>query len=306
MKHLLSISLTLLLSSGCGGGGGIESLFSFVEGFAFARKDVRDVFVANATDYQTAIVLTQSGDARTPSLSKSGEHIVFVRGKGKESELALVSSSGGALTSVIKPSLEATGFRQPSFSPDGKRIVFAYDDGAAASIGWVNTDGTDFKKLIGGGQTSHGSPSFTPDGKQILAAASLDGLIYDQIERFSLVSLNPEVVLDGLSSGAQSIANRLVVSPDGKKVAFDAQVSGGVTRVFLFEVASKLVTKLNDYVAEPKANDTFPCWMDETTVAYASDSGGSDNIYRIDDSGTNRKSLVPKAIEPWFGKKKQP
>ena len=98
-----------------------------------------------------------------------------------------------------------------------------------------------------------------------------------------------------------NIANRLVVSADGTRAVFDARVGSGVTRIFGIDLSTKVVTKLNDYMGEPNTNDSFPCWFDANTVAYSSDSGGNDNVYRVGFDGTQRRLLLPKAVEPWYG-----
>jgi Tol biopolymer transport system component len=71
--------------------------------------------------------------------------------------------------------------------------------------------------------------------------------------------------------------------------------------VFVVDLATKVVVKLNDPVGEPNTSDSFPCWLDSNTVAFSSDSGGNDQVYRRVLGGTGLELLVPKAIEPWFG-----
>ena len=56
------------------------------------------------------------------------------------------------------------------------------------------------------------------------------------------------------------------------------------------------------FAGEAGTSDSFPCWMNNTTVAFSSDSGGNDNVYKVTlPASTSATLLVPKAIEPWYG-----
>jgi hypothetical protein len=61
------------------------------------------------------------------------------------------------------------------------------------------------------------------------------------------------------------------------------------------------VVKVNEY-ADVTTNDSFPCWVSASVLAFSSDSGGNDNLYQKNADGSGGVTLlVPKAIEPWFG-----
>lgn len=283
---------------GTGGGGG----FDFKSGFTFVRKDDRNVYLADATDYQTTAVLTQSGTVHSPSLSKDGKRIVFVQGAGADSAIASVAVSGGSVSVVLAASAQVKNFKTPVYSPDGLKIAFTYDNGGVSSnLGLVNTDGSNFVALVGGGALAYALPSFSADGLTLLAAAGSTGSQLTQLERITIATKQAISVTNTLGIEAISIANRVVESADGTKAIFDARISTGVTRIFVINLSSKQVTKVNDYVGEPNTNDSFPTWVDASTLAFSSDSGGNDNVYKIGVDGTSRKLLMPKAIEPWYG-----
>ncbi len=288
------------VGGGTGGGGGVSLTFS--KGFTWVRKDDRNVYLADDADLQTTAVLTQGGTAHTPSLSKNGKRIVFVSGSGNEAEIDTVAVAGGATSAVLTSQALAKNFRNPVFSPDGTRVAFTYDDASASSsIGLVNVDGSGFVKLIGGGALSYAMPTFSADGTSVLAAAGNSTTQLTQIERVTVSSGSAVNVTNTLGNEALTIANRVAVSPDGALAVFDGRVSSGVTRLFVIDLSSKVVTKVNDYMGEPNTSDSFPAWIDAATVSFSSDSGGNDNVYKVSTTGTGRKLLVPKAIEAWYG-----
>ncbi|MEW5743015.1 MAG: LpqB family beta-propeller domain-containing protein [Myxococcota bacterium] len=316
MKRVLLVLVSLTVLSGCellgggggtgggagGGSGGGGGSITFSQGFTFVRKDDRNVYVADESDYSTVAVLSQSGDVRTPSFSKNGSRIVFVRGTGMTAEIATVSAQGGAISTVLASTAQASNFKTPVFSPDGARIAFSYDDAMSTSIGLVNADGTGFQKLIGGSSLAYASPSFSPDGAFVVAAAGNVGLALTQVERINVATGMPTSITNTLGNEAQGIAGRLVLSPDGTRAAFDGRISTGVTRIFVLDLATRAVVKVNEYPGDPNANDSFPCWISAAMLAFSSDSGGNDSVYqkRADGSG-GVTLLVPKAIEPWYG-----
>lgn len=296
---LLTLSSCGLFDGGGGGGGGGGGTFSFTQGFTFVRKDDRNVYLADDADTQTTSTLTQSANVRTPSFSADGKTVVFVRGAGADAELAVVPTAGGTVRTVLASTTMMRNFKTPVFSPDGATIAFGFDDGTAATrVALVNVDGTNVRTLPSGG-LAQASPSFTPDGASLIVAAGAAGLGYTQIEQITLATGQVTNVTNTLGSEALSIANRLVVSPDGTTVAFDGEVSSGVTRVFVMGLSTKTVVMA--YAGEAGANDTFPCWMSATQLAFSSDSGLNDNVYRVVLGGTSATLLVPKAIEPWYG-----
>jgi TolB protein len=307
-------AVVLALLSGCdfvpgGGGGGFGggggSSLAFTQGFTFVRQDDRNVYLADHTDYQAVAVLTQSGGVHTPSFSRAASRVAYVFGAGASSELRTVAVAGGAYSTVLAadPATDMRGFKSPVYAPDGGQLAFSYEVGTASGIGLIDVDGKGLVSLAGGTQSSlaYRMPSFTADGRFVIAAAGTPGLGPTQIERIAVPSGQVASIANTLGNEALDIANRLALSPDGKKLVFDAHVSTGATRIFVLDLESRAVTKVNDYVGEPGTNDTFPCWLDSLHVAYSSNSGGNDNVYQVGLTGEGRQLLVPKAIEPFFG-----
>ncbi len=323
MRVLKQLWVVLLLSgcelagggfgggSGGGSGGGGGSI-AFSKGYVFVRKDDRNVYVADEKDLQVTARLTSSGSARHPSLSKDGKRVAFSRLVGADSELVTVSTSGGSTSTVLASSPTVKNLRNPVFSSDGQKLFFAYDVGAGSALGVVNLDGTGFR-AISAGSISYASPSvFPPSGgggadagvvDTVLVGAGSTGNSLLQIEKVNAATAMATNVASTLGNEAQAIVNRVVISPDGSKAAFDGRVSSGSSRIFVLNLATKVVTKLTDYPADPDANDSFPCWVGNEKVAFSSDLGGNDQVYALTATVMNSSGglTLPSAIEPWYG-----
>jgi TolB protein len=305
---LLCCACDLLPGGGGGlgggaGGGGVDVTFN--KGFAFVRKDDKNVYVSDQSDFSTVFRLTTEGGARQPSLSKDGRRVVFVRSLNNDTEIVTLPSSGGTPSTVLAASSTATArnFKNPIFNADGTRIIFGYEEGASGSLGIVNTDGSGFARLAGGSALTYAAPSLYADGMSVLAAAGSSTSQLTQLEKIALATGAATNVASTLGNEAFSIASRAVVSPDGSKAVFDARLSSGSVRIFVIDLTSKVVNRVTDYPAEPNANDSAPCWMGPDKVCFSSDSGGNDQLYALpaDSMRTSGGLQLPSATEPWFG-----
>ncbi|MBK7857265.1 MAG: hypothetical protein IPJ65_01320 [Archangiaceae bacterium] len=287
--------------TGGGSGGGGEQPFS--KGFVFVRRDDKNVYLSDQADLMTVTRLTDSGGAKQPSFDKEARRVVFVKSTGTDSEVDIVPTTGGTPTTVIASTTASVkNLRTPVFSLDGQRVFFAYDDGASSSIGVVNTDGSMFQRLAAGSALAYAGISLYPDGSALLATAGNSVTQLTQLERISTLNGQATSVTNALGSEATSIVSRAVVSPDAKKAAFDARLASGSVRIFVIDLATKVVTQLTDYPGEPGANDNSPCWKG-SDVCFSSDTGGGDSVYALPSTGmmTSGGLQLAGGVEPWFG-----
>ncbi len=301
--------LAVVILSGCeltGGGGGTgggTGGIDFLKGYVFVRKDDRNVYLADDRNLQKALgPLTTSGGTRHPSLSRDGKRVVFSRLVGADTELATVPTSGGTPTVVLGSSPLVKDLRNPVFSKDGTKIYFSYDHGSSSSIGVVNVDGTEFKSLAGTASLSYGAPSLFADGLTLLAGAGNNPGALTQLERIDLATGMPTNLTTNLGTlEGQAVVNRVVISPDGTRAAYDGRVTSQSTRIFVINLATRVVTKLTDYTMD--ANDSFPCWVGNDKVGFSSDSGGNDSVYALSAASmsTSGGLAVGGATEPWYG-----
>ena len=125
---------------------------------------------------------------------------------------------------TIDDLITAIRVAEPRTSPDGKQVVFtrtttALDSGRRSADIWsVPADGSaPSKELIGGDKTEN-SPRFTPDGRHIAFISNRDGTA--QVYLADAGGRDVKQVTK-VSGGVQP---PLVMSPDGKKVAFVSDV----------------------------------------------------------------------------------
>jgi Tol biopolymer transport system component len=286
-----------------GGGAGAGGDFSFHQGFVFIRKDDHNVYLSDQADFTQVARLTTSGNARQPSMSKDGRQVVYVRAFAGDTELLTVATAGSIPPSrLLATSANARNFRHPVFSPDGTQVVFAYEQAGASALGIINTDGSGFARLAGGSGFYYGAPCFYPDGSAVLAIAG-NASGFTQLERITLATGAAVNITNDLGAEVTQVANRAVVSPDARWVAFDGRLLSGVSRIFALDLATQAVVQLTDYPSEPAANDTYPTWVGSDRVGFSSDSGGNDSIYALPVSARNSSGglQLASAIEPWYG-----
>lgn len=292
-----------------GGGAGVDGPLTFESGFVFVRGSAGDVFLVNASEPNVAQQLTSGGSARHPALSRDGRRVVFARFSGTASELVTVGTAQGATPAVL---LTAAGtgngqnLRFPTFSPSGSTVVFVYDVGQTSFLGQVNADGTGFTQLAGSASRSYGAPFFLRDGSAVLAPAGLSRLELDGLDQ---VNLSPRTVftltnnLNSNSEGSLTVVNRVVLSPDGTRLAFDARSSAGVTRVYVAAFSGSVVQPAERLSSESEGEETFPTWTSAASVGLSSNLGGQDNVYTASATALRGSLIlaVPSAREPWFG-----
>lgn len=144
-----------------------------------------------------------------PDLNRGATQMVFTSNRSGSYELYRINTDGNGLTRLT---VNTTDDVHPAWSPDGKQIVFqAYRHGQP-EIYLMNADGSSQRRL-----TNHddydGVPTWTPDG-HILFSSRRNGLtsIYkmdsngDNLKKLTNIPLSYNAA----------------VSPDGNRVAFDA------------------------------------------------------------------------------------
>jgi TolB protein len=289
-----------------GGGAGVDGPLTFQSGYVFVRG--QDLYLANSVDPNVVQRLTNSGSVRHPALTRDGTRVVFARFSGVAAELVTVSTTQGATPSVLLSAsgTGGTNLRHPTFSPDGQFVVFVYDVGTVSFLGRVNADGTGFTLLAGTNSRSYGAPSFLPNGTAVLAPAGAQRAQLDQLDLVQIATRQVTFAGD-LSSGSEgplTLANRVAVSPDGTRIAYDASSETAQPRVYVaaFNQVAQPAERLTSLT---EGVESFPIWASTVDVAFSSSAGGADNVYTARAAGSlpagSAPLVLPAAQQPWFG-----
>ena len=108
-----------------------------------------------------------------------------------------------------------------SWAPDGSRIAFDSDrSGTSVDVFTMKPDGSDVRKLIGGG--FNGEPSYSPDGARIVLESDRGGVPEEE----GIYTMRPDGADVRLIVRASQVSAVIVASPkyspDGRTIAFTA------------------------------------------------------------------------------------
>lgn len=309
MNRILSLVLVALSLHACipldEGGGGGSGTVALVNGYAFIRTDTRDVYVADRSDTQAAMALTTDGNNYFPSLSADGKQVAYVHREGAYTSVRRAGVQPGATSATVLDSNGVyTAFRNPVFSPDGSTLAFSFEQGGVSRVGIVGVDGAGFTQVSPAGALAYGAPAWTPDGLSLVVPAGSTAGNLTQLEQLNVATGQSQVLRANLGNEALSVVNRVVVSPDGTMVAFDGRTAANTQRIFVAPLSGGAVTQATDHGGvDALANDSFPCFVSSSVLAFASDAGGASQVYELTLPAARQAGVlkVPSAAEPWFG-----
>ena len=292
------------IGDGGGGGGGPGGGFAFNHGYVYVNPDDQNVYIVDDSNLSAPQVLSRTGDAMQPSISRDGKSVVFIFGTnaGAPAIQTVPTSAAASPTTVLASSSSVLNLRNPVFSPDGTAIVFVYDDASGLShVGLVGSNGQGFTTLSTG-NGDYVSPSFGPDGSLFVGFGSSAGAV-SEIDQIDISSGAQTQLLATLGNTAMSIVDRMAISPDGTRAVFAARVSSGATRIFVADLSTKNVVQLSDHPGEPGAEDSYPTWVGVTQLAFASNAGGARGVYlaAATDTVTAGTLTLPSGLMPWYG-----
>lgn len=279
----------------CDGGGGSAGELQFQRGLVFVQAG-GNLGAADQSDWGTLGIFTSGGGVRHPNVSPDGDTLAFASTDG--STLFSVPAVGGALTTIVTAGGAFAGVSEPVFDPSGERVLFTYASGGVTAIGQVAADGTGTPAALSAnaGSISFASASFDDAGRLYVIAGDgvRGGVALGRMDPVTGVYSN---LTDTLGNNVVQIANRAEVSPDGQRIVFDGRTSSGAIHLFVFTIATGEVIQLN----VGGGNQTWPTWVDNVRLAFASDAGGAEQIYLAPMSGGSAQLVIPSASQPRFG-----
>jgi TolB protein len=143
----------------------------------------------------------------------------------------------------------------PDISPDGRTIVYVSNEGADNFAVWaMKTDGTSQHRVFGRSGFDFFQPRWSPDGKQ-LAVTRCD-LSFGFVANCDIVITRADgsdkrtLVDDGRFSG------NAAWSPDGKSIAFDSDLGGFISSVWVIRASGGKPVRLT----RPELEAFWPNW----------------------------------------------
>jgi eukaryotic-like serine/threonine-protein kinase len=226
---------------------------------------------ASATAVTFAQLTVQSGAEHFPSLSPDRRWIVYTsRASGN---LDIYLQSVGGQTAINLTNDTAADDQQPAFSPDGERIVFQSSrDGGGIFI--MGRTGESVRRLTDAGY----NPAWSPSGKEIVfGTENVQGHPGGRGPRSGLWIVNVETGEKRQIATEDSVQPSW--SPAGSRIAFWAARGPQRQRDILTIPAAGGDAVL---VTNDAALDWNPVWApDGTALYFASDRGGSMNLWRV-------------------------
>jgi len=209
-------------------------------------------------------------DAAKPVALATGVTLPADRAQRMQARLLPASTSGARL--LVSPGKEQHYNLAPALSPDGRRLVYMSDAGLfSIDIYLADAEnGRTIRKLVSSTRDPHleslqfinSAGAWDADGSRFVFGAVVTGDPALRIVRGDNGDLIKEIKFPSLGE----IFNP-TWSPDGKMIAFSAQV-GGVTDLFTYDLERSELRRLTD---DPYA-DLEPAWSpDGSVIAFVTD-----------------------------------
>lgn len=225
---------------------------------------------------------------------KMGQPKIYVSSITQKSGRRLTYLSGNQLMPALSPKLNQIAFVcDAGGNPDLFVQDFSLEKGAYGKP----------RQIFSAPGAAQGSPSYSPDGKQLAFVSNKDGT--PRIYLFAIPPAGASVKeLKPFMISKKARENTSPAwSPDGKKIAYSAQVSG-IRQIWLYELESGLELQLT----EGEGHKENPSWApDSLHLVYDCTLAGSSELYMIDTlqknavritSGTGEKRFP--CWEAWY------
>lgn len=220
--------------------------------------------------------------AQSPSLSPSGQELVFAADFDGHSRLWISGLDGSRLrkvSSLGNPAARVTDL-EPAWSPDGRTIAYTSIDGSAHDIWVVQADGAyPLKLTINGAENGH--PAWSPDGRKIAFESDKDGT-----RDIWIMNADGTQQVKVLSSSG--VDNTPKFSPSGDQIVF-ARTKDGATTLMIVNVNGTGLRALTTGISR----DWEPSWGSRGILFSSNRGPNSDRwkIWMVQPDGSNLRKV---------------
>ncbi len=242
-----------------------------------------------ATAETAAAETAEAASASQPAASR----IAFNSDRSGNLDVWIMDGDGRNLTQLTTD----PGFDLwPALTPSGDRIVWMSNRGGGTNYDLfsIAPDGSGRRNLTDTPGISEGHASISPDGQWIAFSSDRDGdmeLYRMRLDGTAMQRLTHHAGPDGLAT----------FSPDGDRLIYAA---GNDTNhdLFCLDLTGKAPFTPKQLTTH-EGLDTMPAWSpDGRWIAFCSDRGGRQGIYRMRPDGTEVTRISPeKAFDAWPG-----
>ncbi|MEO7965315.1 MAG: hypothetical protein ABIT38_15515, partial [Gemmatimonadaceae bacterium] len=242
------------------------------------------------SDGENASALTAAVSAMSPVWNPKGTHIAYMTLGNAGSQIVVREVGGATRTLGTTPGgLNST----PTFSPDGNTLVYSHGAEAGTDLYSTNAFGQEPARRITVGRGSDNTqPTFSPDGHRLAFTSSRLG--HPEVYISDADGTNAEPLTD--YAGDQPYRANPDWSPDGRLVAFEAQIAGRF-QIMTIGLRDRAVKR---YTSE--GVNEQPSWApDSRHIVFTSNRGGTRQLWVLDVESSTVRQLTRASAGARFG-----